>query len=100
MRIKDTVLGGLITLNLTLLVLIGAVALFGHEPAARAGGNDVAGFFHACTLRYADTHEGLAIIDTTTNKLSFYVNQAGRQEFTKVGTIDLAKAFGHPGAIR
>jgi len=45
----------------------------------------------------AESREALAVVDTVTNRLHFYVNQPGQPEFKPIGMpIDLSKAFQHP----
>jgi len=98
MKAKDCILGGMITLNLFLLVLLAAVVVSQTESVAQAGAaTDRAGFVRKCTLKYADDREGLVVIDTLTNKMGFYVHTEGRKEILKAGpSIDLALAFKHP----
>jgi hypothetical protein len=98
MKIKDFVLASLITANLLLVVLVAAIALGQSEPAAQAGAAvQRVGFKNICTLKHADDREGIAIIDTMTNRLSFYVNTEGRKEVKRMGdVIDLSAHFRHP----
>jgi len=96
MKVKDIVLAGLITLNLALLVLVAAIAFFGHETSAVASNTADAGYFRACTARISESREALVVIDTVTNRMHFYTNQPGQAEFKPLGApIDLARAFQH-----
>ena len=98
MKLKDSILSGLITLNLLLLAFVGAILLYQSEPVAQAGAAvDRGEFIRMCTVQYGDNREGLAVIDTLENKLVFYVPVVGRKEVVKQGpSIDLAAAYKHP----
>ncbi len=96
MKAKDFILASLVTLNLFLLVSVVAVAISQSEPEARATGVESAGYYRLSTMMVNDDREGLAIVDTVTNKLKFYVKAPGRKNFEQSGdAVDLSKAFGH-----
>ena len=108
MKTKDIVLAGLITINLALLVLVAAVTAFGpaaagaslmspERPAVAGPVTDDVGYFRVCTVRVAESREALAVIDTVTDRLNFYLNEQGRTEFKPIGPyVDLAQLFQHP----
>lgn len=98
MKIKDFVLASLITVNLLLVVFVATIALGQSEPTAQAGSAvQRVGFKNMCTLKHADEREGIAVIDSLTNRLSFYMNTEGRKEVKRMGdVIDLSTHFRHP----
>jgi hypothetical protein len=98
MKIKDSIIAGLITLNLLLLAFVAAILIYQSEPTAHAGAAvDRGQHIRLCTVKWADDREGLAVIDTLQNKMCFYVGTQGRKEITKQGpAIDLSLAFRHP----
>jgi len=111
MKIKDFILVSVVVLNVVLAVL--AVGLWVAQPQADRGPTDIsgilpraayagsatdsAGYFRVCTMQVSSSRAGVAIIDTGSNRLNFYLVEPGKKEFKKVGdTIDLARAFQHP----
>ncbi|NIA21955.1 MAG: hypothetical protein GWP05_08345 [Anaerolineaceae bacterium] len=111
MKIKDFILASVVALNVVLCVL--ALGLWvARSPADRTptdmsgiltntayagSATDAAGYFRVCTVQVSSSRAGVAVIDTGSNRLNFYLSEPGRKEFRKVGdTIDLARAFQHP----
>jgi len=111
MKIKDVILVSVVALNVLLCIL--ALGLWvAHSPADRSpmdmngilaktayagSATDAAGYFRVCTVQVSSSRAGVAIIDTGSNRLNFYLVEPGKKEFRKVGdTIDLARAFQHP----
>lgn len=112
MKTKDLILSAVVTLNLVLLVAVGAMMLSSgpadESPTADVGslltkrahafGNasDVAGYFQICNFGLSDSNDAVAVIDTKTDRLQLYITQQGRQGFTKAGDpVDLSRAFQH-----
>ncbi|MBN2584445.1 MAG: hypothetical protein JXL80_15395 [Planctomycetes bacterium] len=110
MKTKDFILSSVVVLNVVLLAVVVSLCVVragAERPtdisglltnAAYAGSaSDAAGFFKACTIQVAGSRAGVAVIDTASNKMSFYMIDAGKKDFQKKGdTVDLAKVFQHP----
>ena len=98
MTIKDSILAGLVTLNLLLVAFVVASLLAASEPTAQAGAaTDRGEFVRMTTMKFADDREALIVIDRLENKMCLYVPTQGRKEVLKVGpAIDLVQAFKHP----
>ena len=111
MKTKDFILASVVVLNVVLGVL--AVGLWVAQPQAHRAPTDIsgiltrtayagsatdsAGYFRVCTVQVSSSGAGVAIIDTGSNRLNFYLAEPGKNEFKKVGeTVDLARAFQHP----
>jgi len=111
MKTRDFILASVVVLNVVLGVL--ALGLWITQPqadraptdisgiltrAAYAGSaTDSAGYFRVCTVQVSSSRAGVAIIDTGSNRLNFYLVEPGKKEFRRVGDpIDLARVFQHP----
>ncbi len=109
MKARDFIIIALIMLNVALVAVLvvqhqqapqkTTVANILGTPAMAGAAVTEAGYFKATTIRLAGNREGVAIIDTMTNRLLFYQRPAGRNEWDRPPTIiNLARDFGHPGA--
>ncbi|HOI55022.1 MAG TPA: hypothetical protein PLP01_07210 [Phycisphaerae bacterium] len=110
MKTKDFILSCVVVLNVVLLAVVVTMSASRSQApattdmagllnrAAYAGSTtDAAGFFKACTIQVSDSRGGVAVIDTASNKMCFYLMEPGKKDFTKMGTtIDLARLFQHP----
>jgi hypothetical protein len=110
MKTKDLLIIALVIVNVGL-----AVVLFSQQtqPQQVAPSNSLAnllgqsavagpvsthaGYYRACTIRLAGNREGVAIIDTVTNRLLFFQRPAGARTWELPPTsLNLARDFGHP----
>ena len=110
MKTKDLILGGVIVLNIFFAVTLAAIQLSDKaaRPAAiqssllesQALGAAVmssAGYYHICPVKIQRGQDALAVIDTYSSQLVFYVAPMGTKAFAKAGPpVDLARGFGHP----
>jgi hypothetical protein len=110
MKTKDLILGGVIILNLFFAVTLAAVVLSGHAAPATAGQSSLlesaalggasmssGGYYHICPIKIQRSQDALAVIDTSSNQLNFYVAPMGTKAFAKTQpSLNLAVSFGHP----
>ena len=98
MKIRDSILAGLITLNLLLVAFVGATLLYQSESKVMAGpAVDRGEFIRMGTMKISGSREALVVIDRLENKMCLYVPVVGRKEVLKTGpAIDLGQAFKHP----
>jgi hypothetical protein len=110
MKTKDLILGGVIILNLFFAVTLAAVVLSGHSAPATAGHSSAlesaalgaanmstGGYYHICPIKIQRGQDALAVIDTYSNQINFYVAPMGTKAYAKTGPPqNLAVAFGHP----
>jgi len=109
MKTKDLILGGVIILNLFFGVTLAAVVLSGPAgPVARpsvalesaalgATSMSTAGYYHICPIKIQNGQDALAVIDTGTQQINFYVAPQGTRAFARTQPpLNLAVGFGHP----
>ena len=111
MKTKDLILGGVIVLNIFFAVTLAAIQWSDRavQPGAtgqssllesQAQGAAVmssAGYYHICPVKIQRGQDALAVIDTYSSQLVFYVAPMGTKAFAKAGPpVDLARGFGHP----
>ncbi len=109
MKTKDLILGGVIILNLVFAVTLAAVVLSGpaapatagksfvlESPALGAANMSTGGYYHICPIKIQRGQDALAVIDTASNQLNFYVAPMGTKAFAKIPpSLNLAVGFGH-----
>jgi hypothetical protein len=110
MKTKDLILGGVIILNLFFAVTLAAVVLSGPAAPATAGQSSVlesvaqggaamstGGFYHICPIKIQRAQDALAVIDTSSNQINFYVAPLGTKAFARIQPpLNLAVGFNHP----
>jgi hypothetical protein len=110
MKTKDFILSCVVVLNVVLLVMVVSLSMARPDApattdmaglltqAAYAGSStDAAGYFKACTVQVGSSRGGVAVIDTASNKLAFYLMEPGKKDFSRMGNpIDLSRVFQHP----
>lgn len=110
MRTKDLLIIALIIVNVGLAVVLfnnqsqtqpvqssaKFSNIFGNNAFAGAVSGE-AGYYRFCPIRISGNREGLAVIDTVTNRLLFFQRPAGRDTFEMPpASLNLARDFGHP----
>lgn len=73
-------------------------SLFAQKAHAGPVSTD-AGYYRACTIRLSGNREGIAIIDTVTNRLLLFQRPAGRPNWDPPTSLNLARDFGHPRGL-